>query len=203
MSGTLLASEELRQRHVRAIAIGGSAGGIEALKAFLPELPRTLPIPVFIALHVAVGIRGDRWPLVFADCRVRVQEAEDKDIAEAGKAYIAPPDYHLLVDAAGWLSLSTDPPVHLSRPSIDVLLQSAAWAYGAALLGIVLSGANADGAEGLFEIYRHGGLCWIQSPEEAATATMPRAALEAVPRARVLTLHEMAEAFRSIDEDPR
>ncbi len=201
MHDTLAAGEEVRKRGPRAIAIGGSAGSIEALRVLLPELPGGVRMPVLVALHIAAATKGDRWPLVFPTCQVSVQEAEDKEIAEPGRVYIAPPDYHLLVDSAGCLSLSTDPPVHLSRPSIDVLLQSAAWAYADRLLGIVLSGANADGADGLLEIHRCGGLCWVQSPDEAVAPAMPRAALQAVPSARTLTLREMAEAFRTINQE--
>jgi len=126
-----------------------------------------------------------------------VLEAEDKDLAEAGNVYVAPPDYHLLVDEGGQLSLSADERVNLARPSIDVLFESAAWAFGGALFGVVLSGANADGAAGLAAIRAGGGGCWVQAPETAAAVAMPRAALNAVPDALVLTLAEMADALRA------
>jgi two-component system chemotaxis response regulator CheB len=181
-----------------AIAIGGSAGGIEALRTLLPALPPTLDVPVFVALHLKADAREDRWPRVFADCAVKVKEAEDKEIAEPGTVYFAPADYHLLVDSDGTMSLSTDPRVHASRPSIDVLLESAAWAYGQKLLGIVLSGANADGASGLREVCDAGGTCWVQTPEEAVAPIMPRSALRAVPEARALGTVAMAGALREL-----
>jgi two-component system chemotaxis response regulator CheB len=181
----------------KAIAIGGSAGGIDALRIVLPALSRSSPVVVLVVLHVTADMRADRWSLVFSGCEWRVREAEDKERAEPGTVYIAPADYHLLVDRSGILSLSADAAVNHSRPSIDVLLESAAWAFGSKLLGVVLSGASSDGAEGLREIQRAGGLCWVQSPDDAAATLMPRAALQTVPSARVLTAKEMAEAIGS------
>ena len=187
---------ELRRRELRAIAIGASAGGIEALRMLLPALPASLEVPVIIVLHLAAEAKAD-WPTVFSSCVVPVQEAEDKEPALPGTVYVAPPDYHLLLDGSGELSLSIDEPVNLSRPSIDVLFESAAWALGEGVLGILLSGANADGAAGLAAIARGGGRCWVQSPETALMAAMPRAGLLAVPDARVLSLLQMSEAFRA------
>jgi two-component system, chemotaxis family, protein-glutamate methylesterase/glutaminase len=134
--------------------------------------------------------------MVFPNSAEPVFEAEDKDLAEPGSVYVAPPDYHLLVDVGGRLSLSSDERVNLARPSIDVLFESAAWSFGAAVLGIVLSGANADGAAGLAAIRARGGSCWVQTPETAVAMAMPRAALDAVPDAQVLALTEMADALR-------
>jgi two-component system chemotaxis response regulator CheB len=191
------ARDELAAIGPRAIAIGGSAGGIDALRIVLPALSRRDPVIVLVALHVAAEMRADRWGLVFADCQWPVREAEDKEVAQAGTVYVAPADYHLLVDRAGTLSLSADAPVNHSRPSIDVLLESAAWAFGSKLLGVVLSGANSDGAEGLREIHAARGVCWVQSPDDAAASFMPRAALQAVPDARILTAREMADAIGS------
>lgn len=183
-------------KDVRAIVIGGSAGGIEALRTLLPALPKTLPVPVVIVLHLSPQTKG-AWSSVFPTCPLPVQEAEDKEQALPGRVYIAPADYHLLVDETGLLSLSLDEQVNLARPSIDVLFESAAWAYGSGVLGIVLSGANSDGAKGLSSIHRSGGKCWVQSPETAAAVSMPRAAIRAVPDARVLDLGRMSETFRA------
>jgi len=184
----------LFDRPLRAIVIGGSAGGIEALAGLLAALPSPLPVPVLVVLHIAAGSRA-QWPLVFPRSSAPVREAEDKDVAEPGSVFIAPPDYHLLVDVTGTLSLAADERVNLARPSIDVLFESAAWAYGPALLGVVLTGANADGAAGLAAIRAAGGSCWVQKPETAVAQAMPRAALASVPDAQVLSLGEMAQAF--------
>jgi two-component system chemotaxis response regulator CheB len=189
-------TNDLRSHGIAAIAMGGSAGGIDALRAVLPALPVSLPIPVFVVLHLSAASKG-AWSVVFSQCKLPVREAEDKDIAEPGTVYIAPPDYHLLVHESGTMALSIEEQVHLSRPSIDVLFESAAMSYGRRLLGILFSGANADGAAGLAAIHRAGGLCWIQSPETAAVAAMPRAAIVAVPDARVLSLKQMADAFHA------
>jgi two-component system, chemotaxis family, protein-glutamate methylesterase/glutaminase len=188
--------EELRDRKVRAVVIGGSAGGIEALRALSAKFSAQISVPVLVVLHVAAESNAN-WSVVFRDSALAVQEAEDGDMAEPARLYLAPPDYHLLVDAALRLSLSVEAPVNLSRPSIDVLFESAAWACGRSLLAIVLSGANADGAAGLAAIRDAGGLCWIQAPETAPAPSMPRAALASVPNARVLTLKEMTEVLHA------
>jgi two-component system, chemotaxis family, protein-glutamate methylesterase/glutaminase len=187
---------DLRERSIAALVVGGSAGGVEALNALLAALPRPLRVPVLVVLHIGAGSKT-AWPLVFKNSTAPVSEAEDKDVAEAGRVYIAPPDYHLLVDASGQLNLSVDERVKMARPSIDVLFESAAWAYGTRLLGIVLSGANSDGADGLLSIRERGGSCWVQAPETASSVVMPRAALRAVPDAQVLSPSEMAQALRS------
>jgi two-component system chemotaxis response regulator CheB len=184
-------------RSLRAIVIGGSAGGIEALSGLLSALPRPLLVPVLVVVHLGAGTKP-QWPLVFPASTAPVREAEDKDVAEAGHVFIAPPDYHMLVDAAGTLNLSADERVNLARPSVDVLFESAAWAFGASVLGVVLTGANADGAAGLAAIRAGGGRCWVQSPETAAAVAMPRAAISAVPDAEVLSLREMADALRAL-----
>jgi two-component system chemotaxis response regulator CheB len=186
----------LRERPLRAIVVGASAGGIEAVTALLSALPRPLLVPVLVVLHIAAGSRT-QWPLVFRSSTAPVFEAEDKDVAEPGCVYVAPPDYHLLIDESAQLSLSADERVHLARPSIDVLFESAAWSFGAAVLGVVLSGANDDGAAGLAAIRERGGGCWVQAPETAFATAMPRAAIEAVPDALVLSLREMADALGS------
>jgi len=185
--------DELNAHAPRAIVIGGSAGSIDALRTLVPVLAGD--VPVLVVVHIATDAKSD-WSKVFPSSTLVLREAEDKEVAVPGTLFFAPPDYHLLVDAEGTLSLSVEPPVHHSRPAIDVLFEAAAWAYRERLLGIVLSGANADGADGLAAIHRAGGLCWVQSPESSPAPTMPRAALLAVPKARALTLDEMAEAFR-------
>jgi two-component system chemotaxis response regulator CheB len=186
----------LREQSLAAVVVGGSAGGVEAMNGLLAALPHPLGVPVLAVLHIGAGSKT-AWPLVFKSSTAPVSEAEDKDLAEPGRVYIAPPDYHLLVGASGQLCLSVDERVKMARPSIDVLFESAAWAYGTRLLGIVLSGANSDGADGLLSIRRQGGLCWVQAPDTASSAAMPRAALRAVPDAQVLSPAEMAQALRS------
>jgi two-component system chemotaxis response regulator CheB len=184
-----------------AVVIGGSAGGIEALSVLLPALPPGLRLPVFVVLHLP----RDR-PSVLADifarkCALPVREAEDKEEITPGTVYFAPSNYHLLVDNGGQLSLSADEPVHHSRPSIDVLFESAAEIYNQRLLGIILSGANEDGAAGLAAIHDVGGVTVVQSPQTARAAHMALSALKLRPADRVLPLDEIANMLRTLDAD--
>lgn len=177
MSGGVLAA--LRAHAPEAVVVGASAGAVEALLEVLPALPPSLPAPVLVVVHVPRD-RENALPRLFAArCRVPVVEAEDKIPSAKGTVYFAPAGYHLLVERGGTLALSVDDPVHLSRPSIDVLFESAAYAYDARLLGILLSGANTDGAAGLALIRARGGLGWAQRPDTARVAVMPAAAIAA------------------------
>lgn len=185
-------------RVVSAIAIGCSAGGVDALSAILPALQPDCDVPVFIVVHLPRE-RPSRLVDVFASrCRLSVSEAEDKQPVLAGNVYFAPPDYHLLLDAGPALSLSTDEPVHFCRPAIDVLFDSAADVFGSGLLGVVLSGANRDGAAGLSAVHAVGGATVVQRPETAAAGTMPAAALAAVPSSAVLELPRIADMLSAV-----
>lgn len=175
---------------IELVAIGASWGGMTAIKRVLEPLPAGFAAAVVIAQHRQPDA-GDRLAgLLGAQCSLVVAEAEDKQALEPGVVLLAPPDYHLLVEP-GAVALSVDEPVHFSRPSIDVLLQSAAEAYGDRAAGIVLTGANADGAIGLAWIAARGGTAIVQDPETAARREMPAAALAATPAAKVVTLDEI------------
>ncbi|HVL58364.1 MAG TPA: chemotaxis protein CheB [Burkholderiaceae bacterium] len=180
-----------------AIVVGGSAGGIDALNALLPPLPAQLGIPIVVALHLPPGQPSMLASLFEPRCALPVHEASDKEPLDAG-VYFAPPDYHLLIEPHRSLALSVDPPLNYSRPSIDVLFQSAAWAFGPRLLGIVLSGANQDGAAGLRAIRRAGGAAWVQSPQAAAMPTMPLAALRVAGADCVLMPDAMATRLAAL-----
>ncbi|MDQ8027397.1 MAG: chemotaxis protein CheB [Brevundimonas sp.] len=170
-----------------AVVIGASAGAVEALLNILPALSPDAP-PVLVAVHVPPDRKNMLVPLLQARCALRIKEAEDKEPALAGTVYFAPPDYHLLVELDGTLALSSDELVHYSRPSIDVLFETAADAWGDDLVGVVLTGANQDGAAGLQAVARLGGDVIVQDPAEAVASAMPLAALTACPGARVLSL---------------
>lgn len=170
----------------RAVVIGASAGAVEALLHILPQLPAGFPVPVLVVVHLPADRPNTMVDLFAARCRLRVKEAEDKEEPVAGTVYFAPPDYHLQVEPDGTLSLSSDEPVHYSRPAIDVLFESAADALGDGATGIILSGANADGAAGLQRLTAAGGMALVQEPDTAAALAMPRAALAACPGAGVL-----------------
>lgn len=171
----------------RAIAIGASAGAVEALLVILPALPIDTP-SVLVTVHIPPDRTNTLVPLLQARCAVRIKEAEDKETAQAGTVYFAPPDYHLLVERDGSLALSSDELVNYSRPSIDVLFETAADAWGSGLIGVILTGANHDGARGLQAVARCGGDAVVQDPRSAVAATMPEAALAACPDARILPL---------------
>ena len=178
---------------ISTIAIGASAGGVEALGVLLERLPEGFKPCILVVLHVPPDKPSLLAELLQARCRLPVREAMDKERLQPGCVYIAPPDYHLLVEKEGTLALSQDPPVAFSRPSIDVLFESAAEALGPALLGVVLTGANSDGAHGLKAIRDAGGHAWIQSPEDALVDAMPAAALQHAGADFVLPLADMAE----------
>jgi two-component system, chemotaxis family, protein-glutamate methylesterase/glutaminase len=171
------ALERLLEHDPVLIGIGASSGAIEALGQLLPELPPRLTAALTVVIHVPPDRHSGLPELLSAKCALPILEADDKTSPLPGHVYFAPPNYHLLVEDDGCLALSTDEPVHFSRPSIDVLFESLAHAFGRRALGILLSGANADGAAGLATIKARGGLTWVQSPHTARASTMPEAAL--------------------------
>ena len=185
------------RRAIEAVVIGGSAGAVSALGELLPGLPSGFP-PVLIVVHVPTS-KPSLLAGVFAPrCAMRVREAEAFEPIERGSVYFAPADYHLLVEPDRRCSLSIEPPVHFSRPAIDVLFESAADVYGAGLVGIVLTGASGDGAQGLLAIHAAGGLTMVQDPATARASIMPRAAISIVPAARVLPLSALLAELRSL-----
>jgi two-component system chemotaxis response regulator CheB len=172
------------------VAIGTSAGGLVALCQLIRLLPETFEIPIAIVQHRAKESEG--LGLLLQDCtRLRVIDVEDKQPVEKRSIYIAPPDYHLLIDE-GVFALSTEGLVGYSRPSIDVFFDSVADAYGPRAIGVVLTGANADGSKGLARIVARGGQALVQDPEEAEVGVMPASAKRAVPRARTMKLDAIA-----------
>jgi two-component system, chemotaxis family, protein-glutamate methylesterase/glutaminase len=181
-----------------AIVIGASAGALEVLSNLLPALPSDYRLPILIVVHLPPDNTSLFAELFRARCAIRVREAEDKEPIEPGVVYFAPPDYHLLVEEDKRLSLSDDEPVLFSRPSIDVLFESAADAYGGGLIGVVLTGANSDGANGLKAVVEAGGVAVVQSPGSAYAVAMPEAAIAACPAARVLPVNEIAAYLREV-----
>ncbi len=159
-----------------AVVIGASAGGVEALLAVLADLRGGGPA-VIVVLHMPEDRDSILADLLAQRLALPVAEAVDKLPVQPGTLYVAPPGYHLLVERGGTLALNCDPPVLFSRPSINLLFETAADAWGPGLAGIVLTGANEDGAQGLAAIHRAGGYTVVQDPAQAQAATMPRAAL--------------------------
>lgn len=189
----------MKRRDIRALVIGGSAGGIDALMRILPALPARPSFPVAVVLHVPED-RDSRLAEVFAQhVPLPVLQAEDKAPLSAGTIYFAPPGYHLSIEDDFSFSLSQEEPVHFSRPAIDILMSSAADAYGARLCGIVLTGASADGAAGLARIGELGGLTVVQDPEDAEIATMPAAAIRRRTPDMILPLREIRSLLANLE----
>jgi two-component system chemotaxis response regulator CheB len=181
------------------VVIGASAGGLEAVSRLLAQLPREFKLPVAIAQHRAPAPpEGDLaaiWQRVTA---LPVADAEDKAPIERGHVYIAPADYHLLVESRTLFALSTDPPVLWARPSIDVLFESAAEVYGDALIAVILTGASADGSQGLKAVRARGGCALVQDPRTAESAVMPQAALAATAVNHVLPLPDLGRIVAAL-----
>jgi two-component system, chemotaxis family, protein-glutamate methylesterase/glutaminase len=221
------ALDSVRADHIDAVVIGASAGGVEALSVLLPALPAALRPAVLIVVHLPRE-RASVLPEIFSSKCVRpVREPEDKEPVVPGTVYFAPPDYHLLVDSASpgsgapdgagpavpngrdrgrgdvplaaQFALSADDLVNFSRPSIDVLFESAADVYGQRMLGIILTGANHDGAAGLAAVHEAAGITVVQHPDTAQSSLMPMAAIKRSPVDYVLTLDQIADLLRTLD----
>lgn len=182
--------------HRKAIVLGASAGALEAISELLEHLPSNFPLPIFAVVHLPADKKS-----LLADClrerfQREIKEAEDKEPIQEGAMYFAPPDYHLLIEQDGRLSLSTELPVHFSRPSIDVLFESAADVYGPALIGVILTGSNDDGAKGLRMVFDAGGMVLVQCPELAQAREMPLAAIKDCPKACAMTIPEIAACIQ-------
>jgi len=173
------------------IVMGTSWGGLNAVRVILGGLPTGIGLPIVVVQHRHRDSDGLLAELLQDVTPMPVAEVEDKDLVEPGRVFVAPPNYHLLIDE-GHFALSTEEAVRFSRPSIDVTFTSAADEYGAGTIGIVLTGANDDGARGLRRIVDRGGLAIVEEPSTAEIPTMPAAALRAVPTAKVLPVSEIA-----------
>ena len=181
---------------VSMIAVGASWGGLKALRAIAHGLPAHFRVPIAFVQHRSKDSAALRDLL--QDCTsLIVCEVEDKQPIMGGYIYLAPPDYHLLVDGDEF-SLSVDEPVRFSRPSIDVFFESVAERFGPEAVGVVLTGANDDGARGLSQIVARGGVALVQDPRTAESPIMPRAALRAVPTAQALALERMTPHLISL-----
>jgi two-component system, chemotaxis family, protein-glutamate methylesterase/glutaminase len=180
---------------IEAVVVGVSVGAVEALSELLPALPAATPWPILIVVHLPPQKPSLLAALFARKCSLPVREPEDKQAVAAG-IWIAPPDYHLLVETTRSFAFSADSPVNYCRPSVDVLFESAADAYGAGLVGVVLTGANGDGAEGALAIRQAGGFVIVEDPTTAEAAMMPTRAIERGRPQWVATLPEISEALR-------
>jgi two-component system chemotaxis response regulator CheB len=184
---------KINHREISCVVIGTSAGGVDALNSIFKGFSAALPVPILIVIHVSAHAPFIPNAFLSGPTAMRICEAEDKEKILAQTVYFAPADYHLLVESNGSLSLLADDPVCFARPSIDVLFESAALVYGQNLLGILLTGANADGSEGLKKIHEAEGVTWVQNPAEARYPEMPRSALKLFKPDLVLDIAEIGE----------
>ncbi len=182
--------------------IGVSAGGMKALSAVLPALPADFALSVLVVQHMQEGFDSRLAEFLDGMSAIRVKEAEDKEDVVAGVAYIAPPGYHLLIEEERSLSLSAEPPVNFARPSIDVLFESGVDVFGDRGVGLIMTGANSDGAQGLAAVKAAGGLAIVQNPESADSPMMPTAALQVTQVDHVLDLTEIATFLARLEEAP-
>lgn len=174
-----LTAEQIVARRPALVVVGGSAGAVEILQRLTSTLTKSFTPAMVVVLHMPSGSRGVLHELLAGSSRPPMKVAEDKEPIAPGSIYFATPGYHLLVESGGTFALSLDEPVHYSRPSIDVLFETAAEACGDRVLGIVLSGANSDGAAGLRAITEAGGAAVVQQPDTAEVPAMPDAAMKA------------------------
>lgn len=174
------------------IVIGCSLGGMQALQMILGGLPKDFCLPIIVAQHRHKRSNEGLPAFLRRHTHMNVVDADDKQWIRNGTIYLAPADYHLLVEKGGELNLSVDDAVRYSRPSIDVLFESAADAYGAAVIAIILTGANDDGTRGAARIKKRGGIVVAQDPKTAESAVMPQAAINAGVVDQILPLDQIA-----------
>lgn len=180
------------------MVIGVSTGGVYALQTLLGQLPADFSLPILIVQHIGPEAGSGLAKLLDERCALRVKEADEQDEILPGTVYLAPPNYHLLVERGGFLALSADPHVSFARPSVDVLFESAAAVFGPHLIGVVLTGANFDGSRGLKTIKQKGGVAIVQDPADAAARQMPLAAMAATAVDYVLALDGMAALLQKL-----
>jgi two-component system chemotaxis response regulator CheB len=184
-----------------AVVLGASFGGMQLLKLLLSALPRDFSLPIIAVQHTAPTSQSTLAELLNSFCDIEVREANEKEPIEPAKVYFAPANYHLLIEPDRTFTLTVDERVNHARPAIDVLFETAAEAYGAGLIGLVLTGANADGAIGLRYIKDKGGLAIVQDPDTAIAPSMPQAAIRIAGPQHVLTPGQITDLLLQIHHD--
>lgn len=182
---------------IDAVVIGTSAGGLSALQRMLKNLPENFPIPILVVQHLRADTDEGWIKNLDKLCKISVKEVEEKEVITKGIVYIAPPDYHVLLEFDYTITLSQEEKVNFSRPSIDILFETASDVYGQRLMGIILTGASKDGAKGLRKIKRNGGFTVVENPATAEFKLMPIEAIRASEVDRVLDLQEIADLLIS------
>lgn len=180
-----------QQRCFKAVVIGASAGGLKALRKVLGALPEEFPLPILIVQHLHPDSGSYLVKILNDHCALHVKQAEEKEKVQPGIVYVAPPNYHLLLEEDFSLSLTVDARVNFSRPSVDVLFETAVYAYRDCLIGIILTGANSDGSKGALRIKQHGGYLIVQDPASAEAPSMPETTIELTQVDKILPLEQI------------
>jgi two-component system chemotaxis response regulator CheB len=187
----------------KAVVIGGSAGSFQGVVKILSQLPKGFPLPIIMALHRLKHVRNGFVEALSIKSVVQVTEPNDKETIKKGSVYLAPANYHMSVELGNNFALSTEEMVNNSRPAIDITLSSCAFVYKEKLLGILLSGANRDGALGMKHIHERGGTTIVQEPTECMIDTMPKAALAATNIDHIMRIDQIVEVLKELDKQYR
>lgn len=187
----------------KAVVIGGSAGSFQGVVKILSQLPKGFPLPIIMCLHRLKHVRNGFVEALSIKSVVQVTEPNDKEAIKKGSVYLAPANYHMSVELGNNFALSTEGMINNSRPAIDITLSSCAFVYKEKLLGILLSGANKDGALGMKHIHERGGTTIVQEPTECMIDTMPKAALAVTKIDHILKIDEIVEVLKELDKQYR
>jgi two-component system, chemotaxis family, protein-glutamate methylesterase/glutaminase len=187
----------------KAVVIGGSAGSFQGVVKILSQLPKGFPLPIIMCLHRLKHVRNGFVEALSIKSVVQVTEPNDKENIRRGSVYLAPANYHMSVELGNHFALSTEEMVNNSRPSIDITLGTCAFVYKDKLIGILLSGANRDGAVGMKSIHEKGGLTIVQEPSECMIDTMPKAALAATSIDYVMKTDQIIDFLKELDKQYR
>jgi two-component system, chemotaxis family, protein-glutamate methylesterase/glutaminase len=187
----------------KAVVIGGSAGSFQGVVKILSQLPKGFPLPIIMCLHRLKHVRNGFVEALSIKSVVQVTEPNDKENIKKGSVYLAPANYHMSVELGNHFALSTEEMINNSRPAIDITLGTCAFVYKEKLVGILLSGANRDGAQGMKSIHEKGGLTIVQEPSECMIDTMPRAALDVTKIDYVMRIDQIVEFLKELDKQYR
>ncbi|HYF67139.1 MAG TPA: chemotaxis protein CheB [Ohtaekwangia sp.] len=187
----------------KAVVIGGSAGSFQGVVKILSQLPKGFPLPIIMCLHRLKHVRNGFVEALSIKSVVQVTEPNDKENIKKGSVYLAPSNYHMSVELGNYFSLSTEEMVNNSRPAIDITLSTSAYVYKEKLIGILLSGANRDGALGMKHIHDRGGVTIVQEPSECMIDTMPKAALALSPMDHVMKIDQIVQFLKELDKQYR
>ena len=182
-----------------AIVIGASSGGMNAIKMIAKHLPLNFSIPIIMVLHLSPQSNGQWISFLNVEGNIKIKEADEKERPEPGVIYVAPPNYHLLIEKDKTFSLTIDERVNFARPAIDVLFESAAEVYKSALIGIVITGSNNDGTKGIKKIKENGGLVVVENPQTAESSFMPASAIAAAKADHILPLEDIIKLLININ----